>query len=107
MEKENFELGAAIKEIRESRLITQQELAVELGITVNFLSQVENGRRGVSPRNMEKIAEALEVPQSFLFVLADDGRKKAVGLLQNLVYKSLAAQSKEMAKHKRGTANVR
>lgn len=90
MDSQNLDIGFAVREMREAKEVTQEEVAIALGITVNFLSQVENGRRDLSTKKMEELASFFQVPVSFIYVLADDGKKKAVGLLQNLVYKSLA-----------------
>ena len=87
---QTFDLAPAIKSIREARGWTQSQLAQLWGVTVNFISQVENGRRGVSPRTMEVLAETLGIPVSFLYVLADDPTKKPIGTLRELILQSLA-----------------
>ena len=85
-----FDLGPAIKSIRKARGWTQAQLAQLWGVTINFISQVENGRRGVAPRTMEILADTLGIPTSFLYVLADDPTKKPIGALQELILQSLA-----------------
>ncbi len=90
MNDQQIQIGNAIREIRDTVGASQQEVADALGVTVNFISQVENGRRTLSSVKMETLASFFQIPISFIYVLADDGRKRVVGLLQNLVYKSLA-----------------
>ncbi len=85
-----FVLGQAIKRIRIAKGWTQARLAGLWGMSVNFVSQVENGRRGVSQKNVEALARILDVPISFLYVLADDPARKPIGVLQELVADFLA-----------------
>lgn len=98
MKVQEVDIGNAIRELREAKDVTQEDVANALGVTVNFISQVENGRRKLSSTKMETLAGFFEIPLSFIYVLADDGRKKGVGLLQNLVYKSLAIKPSERPK---------
>ena len=50
---QTFDLTSAVKSIRTAKGWTQASLATTWGVTVNFVSQVENGRRGVSLKGME------------------------------------------------------
>jgi transcriptional regulator with XRE-family HTH domain len=56
-----------IKRYRVYRKWTQAELAEKLDISVNFLSDVENGKRWISPSNMVKFAAALNIEPYELF----------------------------------------
>ena len=56
-----------IKRYRIYRKWTQAELAEKLDISVNFLSDVENGKRWISPSNMVKFAAALNIEPYELF----------------------------------------
>ena len=98
MENQEVDIGYAIQQLREAKDVTQEEVAEALDVTINFVSQVENGRRKLSSNKMEALAAFFDIPLSFIYVMADDGRKKGVGLLQNLVYKSLAIKPKERPK---------
>jgi len=64
-------LGAAIKSLRLARLITQEELADTLDLSVNYLSQLENGRRGITIPRLNELALALDVPASFITMMAE------------------------------------
>jgi transcriptional regulator with XRE-family HTH domain len=59
--------GQALKDARESRGLTQEQLAVAAGATFGTISKLERGAPG-EPRlsTITKIAEALEVPVSQL-----------------------------------------
>jgi len=56
-----------IKRYRVYRKWTQAELAEKLDISVNFLSDVENGKRWISPSNMVNIASVLNIEPYELF----------------------------------------
>lgn len=49
-----------IKQLRESKEITQMELARRIGMSKGNLSQIEKGSIGISQDNLKKIAEVLE-----------------------------------------------
>lgn len=63
-------IGKRIKEMRKTRRWTQEALEQKAGISRNFISLVENDRKGISYSNIEKIAVALGVSPSQL--LRDD-----------------------------------
>ncbi len=54
-------LGDKIKKIRQSRKMSQEDLAFESGLHRTYISDIERGARNVSIRNIEKIAKALNV----------------------------------------------
>jgi len=60
-----------IKRYRNHRKWTQAELAERLDISINFLSDVENGKRWISPASMVKIASVLNIEPFELFKPAD------------------------------------
>jgi transcriptional regulator with XRE-family HTH domain len=84
-----IEIGTALQEIRVARDLTQDELCRKAEISINFLSQVENGRKGVSHAVAKRIATALEIPVSFLYLLADRSNNPLVEDLQESVRASL------------------
>ena len=54
-------LSKNIKRHRQSRNVSQADLAEELDISVNFLCNIENGNRWVSPQTLVKFASALNI----------------------------------------------
>ncbi|MCK6455016.1 MAG: helix-turn-helix domain-containing protein [Phycisphaerae bacterium] len=62
-------LGRAIAEVRVARRVSQSELARAVGLTQNYLSLLEHGRRGVSIDGLCRIAGRLGVPPVVLLVL--------------------------------------
>ena len=61
-----------IKELREHIGLQQKELALELGIPSNTLSQYENGKREPSIEVLQKITEYFHVSTDFLLGLTDE-----------------------------------
>ncbi len=54
-------LGLKIKEIRQKRRMSQEELSFESELHRTYISDIERGNRNVSIKNIEKIARALKV----------------------------------------------
>lgn len=54
-------LGFRIKEIRQKRKMSQEELSFESELHRTYISDIERGNRNVSIKNIEKIAKALKV----------------------------------------------
>lgn len=63
--KLNF--GSHLQALRNSKGITQEQLAAEVGITVESISNIERGIHGPRFDNLEKIARALGTPVKELF----------------------------------------
>jgi transcriptional regulator with XRE-family HTH domain len=55
-----------IKELRKDRGLTLAELADKVGLSVSYMSQLENGKRNVNALRLDAIARALEVRTSEL-----------------------------------------
>jgi transcriptional regulator with XRE-family HTH domain len=64
-------LSANLKRYRNYRKFTQEELAEKLEISIPFLSDVENGRKWISPATLVKFADALGIEPHELFKPAE------------------------------------
>jgi len=64
-------LGAAIRELRTKRGITQEDLAHDAGVTVGTLSLVERGRSNPAWGTVKRIAKALDTTVGDLAKRAD------------------------------------
>ena len=64
-------LGANLKRYRAYRKLSQEKLAEKLNISIPFLSDVENGRKWVSPATLVKFADALGIEPHELFKPAE------------------------------------
>jgi transcriptional regulator with XRE-family HTH domain len=61
-------LAANIKEYRRKRGITQSELAERSNISANFMGMIEQERKFPAPEVLDRIAEALGIDTSELFI---------------------------------------
>lgn len=62
------QFGAAIRLHRSKLGISQEELAERAGLHRTYVSDVERGARNVSLESIQRLAEALEVSLSVLFL---------------------------------------
>lgn len=65
-------VGTAIRDLREARGMTQEQLGEACELHRTFIGSVERGERNVAILNLRRIAKALRVPLAALF--ADDGK---------------------------------
>ena len=68
---DTVKIGESIAEARKKRNFTQQDLAEEIGVSVQAVSKWENGRNLPDIENLLRIAEVTNVPYSYLI---DAGR---------------------------------
>ena len=64
-------LSTNLKRFRSFRGLSQAELAEKIYISIPFLSDVENGRKWVSPATLVKFADALGIEPHELFKSAE------------------------------------
>lgn len=55
------QIGLRVKELRLKLGLSQEALAYKAGIDRTYMTGVENGKRNVSAKNIDKIIKALEV----------------------------------------------
>jgi transcriptional regulator with XRE-family HTH domain len=60
-------LSENIKRYRNDRNLSQADLAEKLDISVNFLCNIENGNRWISPQTLVKFASVLNIEPYELF----------------------------------------
>ncbi|CAM2952577.1 helix-turn-helix transcriptional regulator [Hathewaya histolytica] len=63
----NLSIGKKLKGLRNSKGYTLKKLSDLSGISVSFISDIENGRRNPSIENLQKICNALSVDISYFF----------------------------------------
>lgn len=71
-------VGKRIRELRNQKKLSQEAFADLAGIDRTYLNSVENGRRNISIKNIEKIAIAFEISISSFFndEIFSNGKKK-------------------------------
>jgi transcriptional regulator with XRE-family HTH domain len=73
-------LGNDVRGLRKSRGLTLNELAMRIGRSVGFISQVERGLSSPSIDDLRAIAAALNVPTSWFFA-NESQNEKELGLI--------------------------
>ena len=70
--------GYRVRELREAKGLSQEELAFKVGVHRTYLGGIERGERNPSLKNIDLIANALEISLSelFLFGKRKPGTKK-------------------------------
>jgi transcriptional regulator with XRE-family HTH domain len=64
--------GQRVKTLRKARTLSQEELAELCGLDRTYISGIERGVRNVSLRNIEVLAQALDVSIAALFEGMED-----------------------------------
>ena len=60
--------GKAVRAIRQDKKISQEELGDLCGLHRTYISDIELGKRNASLENIDKIAHALQMKKSELFI---------------------------------------
>jgi transcriptional regulator with XRE-family HTH domain len=68
-------VGRALRELRDRAGLRQDELGARLGIDATYISQVENGRRGVRWHTVMRFLRALDVPLVDLTAVVEAARE--------------------------------
>ncbi|MGH4124845.1 MAG: helix-turn-helix domain-containing protein [Clostridium sp.] len=61
------EIAGKIRNLRKEKDLTLKDLSMKTGLSVSFLSQVENGYSSLAITSLKKIAEALNVQMNYFF----------------------------------------
>ncbi len=72
------EIGARVREVREGRALTQQEVARRAGLAMDAVSRIENGYRKPRPSTLQRLAEALDVAVERLTGAMDLGSRSVL-----------------------------
>lgn len=65
-------LGRRIKALRRLKLVTQQELAQQVNISVTMLSNIERGAKSPPPQLLEDIAHQLKISGDELSIFSSE-----------------------------------
>ncbi|MFE3326392.1 helix-turn-helix domain-containing protein [Streptomyces sp. NPDC059176] len=77
-DKETLRVGSAVRRRRRALDLTLAAVAGRSGLSVPFLSQIENERARPSRRSLQRVADALETTADELLAAADSARVVAV-----------------------------
>jgi transcriptional regulator with XRE-family HTH domain len=67
----NARFGKRLRQLREEKGFTQEQLAFKVRLSREYLSRIESGSRNVSLGVVERLSKALEVPVHELFIFGD------------------------------------
>lgn len=62
-----IEFGKRIKELRENIGLSQEKFALKIGMDRTYYASVESGKRNISLKNIEKIANGFDISIAQLF----------------------------------------
>ena len=60
-----------LKNLRAKKGLSQMALASKSSLATNFINDIENGKKWVSPATLSKLSEALDIPPYKLFIEID------------------------------------
>lgn len=63
--------GQRLREIRKEQGLSQEQLAFKAGLHRTYVGGIERGERNVALRNIQRLADALEVDVRVLFEFGD------------------------------------
>lgn len=68
MEKENINVlfGKRVRQLREEKGISQEQLGFDVGLHRTYIGQIERAEKNITLKNIEKIAKQLDVNVSEL-----------------------------------------
>ena len=62
-----IEFGKRIKELREDSGLSQEKFSLKIGMDRTYYASVESGKRNISLKNIEKIANGFDISIAQLF----------------------------------------
>jgi transcriptional regulator with XRE-family HTH domain len=95
-------IGEKLKQLRESRNLSQGDIEKRTGLKPAYTSRVENGHTVPSLETLEKYAAALDIPLYRLFYEGDEPPKKPIRFRAD----NGTIQNKEMAPLARAVARL-
>ncbi|MFC9707426.1 helix-turn-helix domain-containing protein [Paenibacillus sp. NPDC056933] len=65
-------VGARIRDLRKSRDLSQEALAEKAGFNTSYIGFIERAERNISLKNLDRIADALDVGVNQLFTYVNE-----------------------------------
>lgn len=72
-----YEVGQRIRQLRLSKDYTQAEFAEAVNISINFLSEIENGKKGLSQERLARISHQLHASCDYI-LFGDDAKQNDI-----------------------------
>ena len=94
MNELNIEVGARITELRKQRGYTREKLSELADVSVQFLADIEKGRKSMTVATLKRVAAALLVPTDYI-VNGTTGNSDNDGIVS--IINTLSDQNKKRA----------
>lgn len=94
MKRKNI-VGDNIRRLRLKAGLTQEELALNSGMSQGYINQLESGKRGFTQKSLDQVVNALFVPISELF-MEEGSPYKAAAKEESTTYKKKRPSKKEV-----------
>ena len=88
-------IGVRVKTARQSKGLTQEQLADAIGKAVETVSNIERGAMLTGIDTLQRIAQALELPLAYFFEDAEDARQVGRARLED--EQQLAAMGRQLS----------
>lgn len=66
-----MDLGKAIVELRKQKGLSQEQLAFDAGVSRHYMYKIENNLASPTVKSLEKLAAALKIKPSMIFLTAE------------------------------------
>ena len=66
-----MDLGKAIVELRKQNGLSQEQLAFDAGVSRHYMYKIENNLASPTVKSLEKLAAALKIKPSMIFLTAE------------------------------------
>lgn len=92
-------IGKRVKQARKEKNMTQSKLADELGVTVGYISQVENGVKCFNLKRFDHVGKVLEKPTGYFIESTEEPESSEYLILEIVnMLKSLDEEKLNTAK---------
>lgn len=93
--KTNFSCGNRIRQLRNDRALSQEQLALNAGITPAYLGLVERGKRNATVLTIERICNALNISLAEFFSTAHPGKPVEDDIGKHILYQLSGLREEE------------
>ncbi len=91
----NYSIGSRIRNLRLSKHLSQEKVALRACITTAYLGQIEREEKNPTVKLVEKIANVLEISLSDLFSDQSVNSKKDDEFVENIIFEIKQLSEKE------------
>ena len=86
-----YEVGQRIRHLRQLSDYTQAEFAEAVDISINFLSEIENGKKGLSQERLARISQQLQTSCDYILFGEDSKQIDIIDATNSMTLEELGA----------------